>query len=205
MSKHTTEPSSNEIPYGYCHCGCGQKTPPASRTHTQFGHIKGEPLKYLFNHHKRVYASVEDSFRQHFTTGHPDKCWEWQGTMIHTGYGRLWFRDRAYIAHRLSYEVHIGPIPEGLVVCHRCDNRKCVNPGHLFLGTSQDNTADMVQKRRHRFGEGSHNALLTETQVQQIRLLVVAGVKQRDIAREFHISQTTVWQIKNRLTWRHVP
>lgn len=81
-----------------------------------------------------------------------DSCWEWQGHMYRCGYGQIKVKRKSWAAHRLSYSHFVGPIPEGLYVCHRCDNKKCVRPDHLFIGTHQDNMDDMKSKSRSAAG-----------------------------------------------------
>lgn len=75
-------------------------------------------------------------------------CWKWLGKPHHTGYGRIMINGKDYQAHRLIYEQYVKPIPAGLFVCHTCDNRRCVNPLHLWPGTHDDNMRDMVEKKR---------------------------------------------------------
>lgn len=76
-------------------------------------------------------------------------CWLWSGTLTDTGYGHMWYLGKRERCHRISYKLSFGEIPKGLLVCHHCDVRNCVNPSHLFLGTKKDNAHDMVVKGRH--------------------------------------------------------
>ena len=90
-----------------------------------------------------------------FGCGHHTECWEWKGAIQTSQYGQYVIRKKELsinkLAHRFSYEYFIGEIPEGMLVCHKCDNKICINPYHLFLGTHQDNTNDMVSKGRGRW------------------------------------------------------
>lgn len=90
----------------------------------------------------------EDRFHYYYIK-RPNGCWEWIGAKSSLGYGHLKIRGRLVIASRFSFELHKGPIPEGLLACHSCDNKWCVNPDHLFVGTQQDNCLDMCGKGRH--------------------------------------------------------
>lgn len=125
-------------------------------------------------------------------------CYLWLGPITGSGYGHFRLNGQDIIAHRVAYEQTYGPVPKGLFVCHRCDNRACVNPGHLFAGTHEDNMADMAAKKRNAFGERHGMAELT---VPLVRAIFVAAGKQRDIAARFSTSQTTVWFIKTGGHW----
>ena len=131
-------------------------------------------------------------------------CWNWTGSTINTGYGVLFVQGRLRTAHRLSWELHHGPIPEGLCVLHRCDNRTCVNPSHLFLGTKKQNTQDMLSKGRHGHGEEHSKKTrrgkgqkLTTHQQEQIAVLLSQGKHQREVASIVGCSQYLVWAVSN--------
>ena len=136
------------------------------------------------------------------TSGGANACWEWQGYRHPTrGYGQIGIGTRAAgigETHRVAWEVTHGPIPDGMFVCHKCDNPPCVNPAHLFLGTNADNVADMVAKGRGAKGFRLPHTKLSDEQVREIRELWNARVaSQAAIAARFGISQGHVSGIVN--------
>lgn len=137
-----------------------------------------------------------------------DLCLEWPRGLNTYGYGQV-RRPNGGMArvHRLAYELAIGIIPEGLFVCHRCDNPKCFNPSHLFAGTSAENTEDCRIKGRfrHARGERQGSAKLAESQVIEIRRLSANGRTRPEIATAFGISASNVGGIANGTLWRHIP
>lgn len=134
-------------------------------------------------------------------------CWEWTASLAGKGYGQIKIpgeRKQMY-AHRLSWMIHKGEVPQGKSVLHRCDNPKCVNPNHLFVGTHQDNSTDMKGKGRHLYGERNDRSILTESDVRAIKTLLEEGsLPQWRIAEMFGIQQMQVSRIKRGLRWSHV-
>lgn len=131
-------------------------------------------------------------------------CWEWTAHKDRHGYGRIYKGGRQALAHRVVYELINGVIPDGLCVCHRCDNRSCVRPNHLFLGTNRENIDDMIKKGRMLKGEQHGRAKLTNEEVFQIRNGANSGVKQKTLARDHHVSKQLISRIVNGDLWKHL-
>ena len=133
-------------------------------------------------------------------------CWLWTANKNNNGYGQLWFRRKLHLAHRLSWLIHFGPIPPGVCVLHRCDTPACVNPGHLFLGTQNDNVVDCLEKGRARraVGEKHPSAKLSEAQVLSIRRACSEGVPFAELARQYSVHPTTIADIHSRKKWKHL-
>lgn len=155
------------------------------------------------------YKPLTKSFWEKVKKGDDDSCWEWLGAVLPCGYGSIRVNGEPTTAHRASYILHHGEIPEngsyhGFCVCHICDNRLCVNPKHLFLGTQKDNIRDMVKKGRSpdRRGEKHGCAKLLWSQVQEIRELYgITGYSQRRLASLFKVSQRQIGRIVNNTSW----
>ncbi len=135
-------------------------------------------------------------------------CWLWIGAIKGGGYGSFRYKESQVIAHRHSWFLKNGQIPEGMCVCHTCDNPPCVNPDHLWLGTHADNMRDRANKKRGvsnpPLGEQAYNSILTEGDVRVIRSLYSLGVKQSVISKFLDVPFRRVWKIVHRKAWKHV-
>lgn len=135
-------------------------------------------------------------------------CIEWQGCVQANGYGRIRFAGKTRYVHRVACELAHGPIPEGFDVCHRCDNRKCLNPEHLFVGTRNDNMQDCVSKGRISRGDAHSKTIsnkgkkLTGEEARIIRMAANEGMKTRTLATVFMVDISLIRMIKNNLIWQ---
>lgn len=140
-----------------------------------------------------------------------ESCWLWMnkdGTDSPDTYGAFWTgSDDRHLAHRLSYEIHKGPIPEGKLIMHSCDNRRCVNPEHLFIGTIKENILDAVSKGRHSHGEREPNSKLTDSAVRYIRKVYrfrdpVFNLK--NLAKRFRVDESLISRVVLGKCWKHI-
>ncbi len=163
-------------------------------------------------------AGLKNRFWPKVQTRGADDCWEWLANRNNKGYGLI--REGGsrpkQLAHRISWTLRHGPIPDGLLVLHHCDNPGCVNPHHLFLGTSRDNSDDMHAKKRWRYvrGQGGHpphvvgsahpHAKLTDDDVISIRTRLQNGERVRSLARKLGLDASTVRSIRDGKSWTHL-
>lgn len=173
------------------------------------------------------FEPTEKDLVQHFFKYAPidgsDRCWEWRGEKTHHGYGYCRLRrkgrsDVGGMAHRISYILIYGPIPDGLHVCHKCDNPLCIRADHLFLGTDKDNSDDKVRKQRHSFGP-KHSAIMKEKSpkgqdvwlaklrnedIPKILELRREGHTYKQIGQQFGVDNTCIYKICKGKRWAHL-
>lgn len=148
-----------------------------------------------------------DRFNSKVDIRGPNDCWNWTAYKIPTGYGQYWADGTMKSSHRIAWEIANGPIPDGMFVCHKCDNKTCVNPNHLFLGSHQDNMKDRNSKGRQAKLTGILNgqSKLTEEQVLAIRSFYATGsYTQTELGERFGVSHQQIGYIVNRKLWTHI-
>ena len=148
--------------------------------------------------------TVKERFEEKYEPVTESGCWVWTGGVGSSGYAQFWLDGKTVQASRVAFSLHKGNIPEGLQVCHTCDNRLCVNPDHLFLGTASDNAKDKADKGRSVKGESNHHAKLKEHEVLEIKKLLKEGYKHREIAEVFNVSRMAISDINNSRSWKHL-
>ncbi len=138
-----------------------------------------------------------------------NECWTWQAHRNNNGYGIFSIKAILLLAHRTSWVIHFGEIPNGLQVCHKCDNPPCVNPNHLFLGTMRINMDDKMAKGRYKKGlvyrgEDHKLAKLKDSDIPTIRSLYDNGFSTHIIGEIFNVDSKTIWNVGKRISWSHV-
>ncbi len=204
-----------------CACGCGRPAPIAMRNNAKLGHVRGQPIRFIAGHATRLRPtrSMEERFWEKVEKRGPDECWHWTAAHDQHGYGQLNLCDskgRRMKAHRVAYELHYGPIPEGLEICHHCDNPSCVNPVHLFAGSHRDNMHDAMDKGRNSKpprngvrGERHGHATFTDQEVIDLRREFAALQEKQRVSiaafAEWHDTpMVTMWRILRRKNYTHV-
>lgn len=134
-------------------------------------------------------------------TSNPLGCWEWINPNHPFGYGRFGFDKKKYLSHRLSYQIHYGPITSKDCVLHKCDNPSCVNPQHLFLGSRADNALDRTNKGRTYKGSQVTTSKFTEQQVLAIR---ASSKTIKELVVEYQCNKQTLYNIIQRKSWQHI-
>lgn len=151
---------------------------------------------------------IEERISEKFTINNESGCWEWTSNLCARGrYGAIIFKSKTKTASRFIYEMFVEEIPKGLLVCHCCDNTKCINPDHLYLGTTKQNMRDITERGRWPMRKGSSSCLskLTEKDVLEIRRKYIPwryGFNQ--LGKEYGVDGSNISMIVNRKTWTHI-
>jgi hypothetical protein len=181
-----------------CACGCRNAIVETKRN---------KNTKYIRGHSsrdrivKRKYESIDEKFWLNVDKKSDNECWEWTGPIQPNGYGQINYNYKKKYVHRVSYEIHFGKIYDNLLVCHSCDNRKCVNPKHLFLGTHLDNSHDMVSKGRA-VNPTKWAAKITFKDAENIRELNSIGFHVDFLSTRYELTRSTIRNIIAERIWK---
>lgn len=163
--------------------------------------LKYFPQKDRFSWNKATYEEKIERLKKFFDKHviRQDGCWGWKGSIAGGGYPMLMFGHKQMNANRISFLLHNGELKDDIWVLHKCDNKICTNPDHLFLGTPRDNTLDKIQK-----GRDNPRRKLTVENVKKIKNLLALGVTMTKIARDYSVNHSTISAIKRGITWKTI-
>lgn len=197
------------IPFGFCHCGCGAKTNILTRDWPERNQIKGQPRKFIIRHQGKPSYTAEERFWRNVKK--TSTCWNWTGYVSGClkyveGYGQFSYGKISIRSHRFSWELHNGKIPSGMFVCHKCDNTRCVNPLHLFLGTHDDNMKDMQEKGRCAHSERNSRTKLKEEKAKEIKEIILKTASEEDhkTACIYNVTVSAIRSIRYGKTWKRI-
>lgn len=163
----------------------------------------------------QTHCCIECLFLDHIDFSNYNGCWEWKGRKhsikdkFGAQYGQFDINQTGWLAHRVMWTFVYGEIPNhpsyhGYCVCHKCDNRGCVNPDHLFLGLNKDNIEDRNKKGRQSYGESHPNSKLSQKDIADIRKMIIGGFGLRHLGRQYGVDHMTISAIRDKKTWMHV-
>lgn len=164
--------------------------------------MKEKTLK-AFHNDPKIKAKYLARVKAHYDADEKG-CWIWQKALTGGGYGISWYKGKSISAHRLSYLLFKGEIPKGMCILHSCDNKRCINPEHLSVGTNKENTQDALRKGRMALGERQGSSILTTEQVVEIKKKLNLKVKIVELANLFGVDETTIGKIKAGVNWKHI-
>lgn len=173
--------------------------------------LEGHELKLRLLERMASSEAAQKRFWSKANVKSPNGCWEWKHTLFKKGYARVRMSSNGYysttfVGHRVAFYLEYGIYAWDLLVCHKCDNPKCINPKHLFIGTNRDNMQDMVNKGRQPRGSRRINHILIEDEVVEVRRrCLVEGEMRQSLADEFGVSYYTMVDVMLGRTWMHVP
>jgi hypothetical protein len=168
------------------------------RLHWERSYFNGAPIVRV------VLPGTPAAERLEFYSERSGKCLVYTGHLDRYGYGQITIDGQMRTVHRLAYELAHGPIPKGLVVRHKCDNRPCIDPDHLEVGTNKDNSEDQVKRGRTTKGSKNGEAKLTEAQVVEILAALDGGALAIHLAKEYGVGNSAIGRIRRREAWKHV-